>query len=377
MINWKLWCRSALLIVVLSIGLTAVAQERGTGRFVRETRVKCDEWGQETTYDVTVPVRRGRRPNQHVPSPSPVHAVEVPPDPPIDETPAKIDSWQFPKLVSIPSLVAVNRTKLTGSIDCGVYAIGNLVSLIGREVNNDVLDRIVRDADPEGDGVATDQMVDYLKSFFHVTELKTGRIDQLTEHIDRGLPAVLVVETPRGPHWVLVNGYQTDERGEIKTWKLIDAGIVKATMSHTEFVKAWYSEQYRNYCILVRPRYSPDFMQIVLNAAFQRQATEERANTSAAHPKPVDSKDDWLKELQLESKRLGGPLLADQLRRKKPNRGSARSSESPANKCGVDSDDPFVDPTATPIGTARRYLYGIPIVLLIQGAIILAARRLR
>ena len=197
------------------------------------------------------------------PAPWPFEEIESADDrEPVDDItpfipPAKENelAFHFGGRISLRSFDAgLDPQKLEGHIGCGPFAVASLFHALERSVTNSDFQQIHQSLDPELDGTHPGTLTSYLEPNFEVTEPNLATANDLARQLALGLPAIVVVDTPLGPHWALVTGYLANAQGEFVSWSLFDAGVVKGEMPHEDFLDIWNGDAYQNYCVFVRPR---------------------------------------------------------------------------------------------------------------------------
>ena len=166
--------------------------------------------------------------------------------------------WHFPKTLTLPAFRGGHQLPFRGRRGCGPFAIASALDAHGHSLDNSTFADLVT-LDPEGNGTSPDTVMGYLKKFFHVTARSQASVSELIQHLDKGLPVLIVVEVEDDPHWALVTGYETDHDNNPVSWTLTDNGFVNGPVSNSNFLTMWdCSERYQNYALFIGPNGARD-----------------------------------------------------------------------------------------------------------------------
>jgi len=166
------------------------------------------------------------------------------------------DDWHFGKSVQLQNFVPMHVPSDWGE-DCAQYAVANVLSALGYTIDAEIYDRLGEILNPKKTGVKIADMCQFLARAFACDVPDAANQADLVAQLDRGLPAVAVVETSSGTlHAVIVSGYTADNYGTIQTWTIADNGVLRGVHSAESFATMWRCasrSHLENFCVLIEP----------------------------------------------------------------------------------------------------------------------------
>jgi hypothetical protein len=183
--------------------------------------------------------------------------VEAPIDAPSYAAISVAPRWNFGRTIKLARIRPIlNPGGWTN--DCAQYAVAAVLSASGINVDKALYDDIGRSINPHQIGSPYEKINDYLKRHFDTKATWNANDNQLHDHINRGLPAVVVLETsPTSSHAVIVYGIETGPHGERLKWLIEDNGVLRGKMTNIQFREKWRlpsDDKYTNHCIFISPK---------------------------------------------------------------------------------------------------------------------------
>lgn len=141
------------------------------------------------------------------------------------------------RLVEIPCETAADFPVCSNR--CGQIALATVCKAYGCEVSSADLDA----TNPADIYTAPANMVRFLEARCGARQRNCGTVEQLCAEIDRGRPAIALVDAKGTPHWVTVSGYVRNESGRISEMLIRDRALGNGAllMDAQSFEAIWRS----------------------------------------------------------------------------------------------------------------------------------------
>jgi hypothetical protein len=135
------------------------------------------------------------------------------------------------------------KISIDGDNYCGQFAMSTLLKGMGIEVDPQ---QVYQETNPAGIFTAPTIIVEHLrKSGIDARMKNKASTDDIAKRINDGKPVITLVDSGDGvPHWICITGYDTDENGEIVSFRMRDSYWGTRgphTMDIKDFEKAWKS----------------------------------------------------------------------------------------------------------------------------------------